>query len=275
MSPAVKRIFVVLSAAASFAAAQQKNGNLSVASVKPYAPTAGCLMAPQAEPNGRWSIGCTNAKYLVQRAYALQDWEMAPLPDWASTSYYSVEALFELTGPMDRAAEQTGLQQLLAERFGLKAHREQRQLKIFALVPHSNGVRFKPHGAGERRTPMGGTGNATGTMTIGYLAQLLGMQAGKPVFDQTGLAGEFEIDLAWTPDAFRTGGGPGGSTLPAPPAPAPPPGSNFKGRALRPIDPDGPSLNSALREQLGLRLEDRSAPVSVLVVDAMQRPSAN
>ena|ERR1700678_3387468 len=95
------------------------------------------------------------------------------------------------------------------------------------------------------------------------------------VVDQTGFAGEFEIDLAWTPDAFRTGNGSGGSTVPAPPPPAPPSGSDLKGRALRPIDPDGPSLNSALRKQLGLRLEERSAPVSVLVVDSMQRPSAN
>ncbi len=200
---------------------------------------------------------------------------MASVPDWAAVSYYSVEALFELAGPMDKAAEQTGLQQLLAERFALKAHREQRQMKILALIPNSSGVKFRPHGAVERRTPMGGMGNATGTMTMGYLAHVLSTQVGRPVLDQTGLAGEFEIELAWTPDAFRTGSGPGGTTVPAPPAPAPPPGSDLKGRALRPIDPDGPSLNSALREQLGLRLEDRSAPVSVLVVDSVQRPSAN
>jgi uncharacterized protein (TIGR03435 family) len=275
MSLSTKRILVVLSAAASIAAAQQKHESLSLASIKPYEPNAGCFMRPQAEPNGRWSIPCTNVKYLVQRAFGLKDWELSPLPDWAVTSYYSVQALFELTGPMDRATEQAGLQQLLAERVGLKVRREQRQLKVLALIPNSNGAKFKPHGTTERRTPMGGMGNATGTMTIGYLAQVLSTQAGRPVVDQTGLAGEFEIDLAWTPDDFRTGNGPGGSTVPAPPAPAPPPGSDLKGRALRPIDPNGPSLNSALREQLGLRLEDRSEPVSVLVVDSIRRPSAN
>ena len=78
---------------------------------------------------------------------------MSRVPDWAVTSYYSVNALFELTGPMDRAAEQTGLQRLLAERFGLKAHPEQRQLKVLSLIPNSNGVKFKPHGllSGARR----------------------------------------------------------------------------------------------------------------------------
>ncbi len=275
MSLSMKRILVVLSIAVNIATGQQKNGSLSVASIKSYQPKAGCLMRPQATPNGRWSIPCTTVKYLVQRAYGLQDWEMASVPDWAAVAYYSVEASFELTGPMNKAAEQTGLQQLLAERFSLKAHREQRQMKILALIPNSHGVKFRPHGAAERRMPMGGMGNATGTMTIGYLAHVLTTQVGRPVLDQTGLAGEFEIELAWTPDAFRTGNGPAGTTVPAPPAPPPPPGSDLKRRALRPIDPDGPSLNSALREQLGLRLEDRSAPVSVLVVDSVQRPSAN
>src|ERR1700677_4957878 len=146
MSLSMKRILVVLSAAASISTAQQKNGSLSVASVKPYEPKAGCFMRPQAAANGRWSIPCTNVKYLVQRAYGLQDWEIAAVPDWAVTSYYSVAALFELTGTMDRAAEQTGLQQLLAERFGIKAHREQRQLKILALIQNSNGVKFNRTG---------------------------------------------------------------------------------------------------------------------------------
>jgi len=93
--------------AANVAAGQQKNGSLSVASIRPYQPKAGCLMKPQAAPDGRWSISCTTVKYLLQRAYGLQDWELGSVPDWAAVSYYSVEALFELAGPMDRAAEQT------------------------------------------------------------------------------------------------------------------------------------------------------------------------
>jgi uncharacterized protein (TIGR03435 family) len=255
---------------------QQNNGKLNVASVKAYDPKGmGCFMAPRTEPNGRFSISCTTAKFLVQLAYGLQNWEIPPMPDWASTSFYSVQALFESSGRMDEASLQAGLQQLLAERFGLKAHREQRQLKIFALIPDSKGVRFKPHGTAKPpRTPMGGGGFLTGTMTMGYAAHALSMQADRPVIDRTGLTGDFDIDLTWTPDAFRTGAGPGGATLPPPPGVGPPPGTNVKGPA-RAMNPDGPGLNTALREQLGLRLDGRAEPFPVLVVDSIHRPSEN
>ena len=229
-------------------------------------------MRPQASPNGRWSIPCANVKYLIQVAYRLQDHELDPLPSWAESSHYSVEALFELTGPMDRAAEQLGLQQLLAERFALKVHREKKQSKVFALVASSTRVKFKPHGANEPLPPTGGSGRASGTMSMAYLARVLTPDAGRPVFDETGLTGPFDIELAWTPDAYRGYVGP-----PSSPLPPPPPGSDFdlKGRVLRPIDPDGPALTTALRDQLGLRLESRTEPVSVLVVDAVRPPTPN
>jgi uncharacterized protein (TIGR03435 family) len=77
---------------------------------------------------------------------------------------------------------------------------------------------------------------------------------GRPVDDQTGLRGTFEFDLEWTPDA----------TAPVRPPDAPP---------APPVDPAGPSLVTALREQLGLRLEPRMGSVDVLVVDRAGRPS--
>ena len=73
------------------------------------------------------------------------------MPDWASTSFYSVQALFESSGRMDEASLQAGLQKLLAERFGLKAHREQRQLKIFALIPDSKGRQVQAARTANRR----------------------------------------------------------------------------------------------------------------------------
>ena len=75
------------------------------------------------------------------------------------------------------------------------------------------------------------------------------------MFDRTGLTGNFDIDLTWTPDRLPQGTPPPG----APPLPS--------------IDPNGPSLFTAVQEQLGLKLESERAPVEVLVIDHVERPT--
>jgi len=99
-------------------------------------------------------------------------------------------------------------------------------------------------------------GSAVG---IGTLVNFLTNQLGRPVYDKTGLTGLFDLKLEWTP---------GGEQVPGPFGPnpnAPPP----------PADPSGPSLFTALQEQLGLRLESTKGPVEVVVIDSAQKPSEN
>jgi uncharacterized protein (TIGR03435 family) len=88
-----------------------------------------------------------------------------------------------------------------------------------------------------------GTGTLTGTMSIKDLAVTLTGASGRPVFDKTGLAGNYEVDLKWTP------------TLGA--------------------DTSAVSIFTALQEQLGLKLESATAPLDVLIVDRVERPTAN
>jgi hypothetical protein len=91
MSLSMKRILVVLSVAANIAAGQQKNGSLSVASIRSYQPKAGCLMRPQVARNGRWSIPCTTVKYLSPtrvRASGLGNGIRTGLGD--DTTYFNV-----------------------------------------------------------------------------------------------------------------------------------------------------------------------------------------
>jgi uncharacterized protein (TIGR03435 family) len=76
------------------------------------------------------------------------------------------------------------------------------------------------------------------------------------VVDQTGLAGNFDVDLTWTPDQLR------------PPSPVGAP-------ALPPIDPNGPSIFTALQEQLGLKLDAQRGLVDVLVIDRVEKPTEN
>jgi uncharacterized protein (TIGR03435 family) len=80
----------------------------------------------------------------------------------------------------------------------------------------------------------------------------------RPVVDKTGLSGQYDFDLKWSPDP---GQGPGPLGAPPPGAPAPQ------------VDPDAPNLYTAVQEQLGLKLENARGPVDVVVVDRFERPS--
>ena len=104
----------------------------------------------------------------------------------------------------------------------------------------------------------GGLANASGQPIAG-LVQLLAQFSGRPVVDKTGLTGQYDFDLKWSPDPGQgRGGGLGG---PPPGAPAPQ------------VDPDAPNLYTAVQEQLGLKLENARGPVDVVVVDRFERPS--
>jgi len=173
------------------------------------------------------------------------------------------------------------LRGLLAERFKLVVHRETRDLPIYALVMARKdgrlGPRLRPSrvncsaassdspaaapAAGEfvaeackglRNVP----GKATGrTVTIQTLARLMSgwVEDHRPVEDRTGLTGNFDIDLDWTPDRPPPAG-----------APAPPP-----------VDSDGAGLFTALQEQLGLKVESTKSSIELLVVDHAEPPTEN
>ena len=97
-----------------------------------------------------------------------------------------------------------------------------------------------------------------GTPMARLATQLLSQLTGRIVIDRTGLAGIYDIDLKWTPTPDQLPQGP------------PPPGF-----VPPPIDPNGPSLYTALQEQLGLKLENERGPVQVLVIDRLQSPTEN
>ena len=100
-----------------------------------------------------------------------------------------------------------------------------------------------------------GPGQVTGGgMPITQLALMLSQMTQRIVEDRTGLTGNFDIDLTFTPERMPQG--------------PPPPGVQ-----LPPIDPNGPSVFTAVQEQLGLKLESTRGPVEVLVIDHVERPT--
>ena len=99
---------------------------------------------------------------------------------------------------------------------------------------------------------------AAGSQSLAQLAAILSGRVQRVVVDRTGLTGDFDIDLTWTPDQIQQG-----------PAAQPPPGAP----PLPPIDPNGPSIFTAVQEQLGLKLEPQRGPVEVFVIDSAERPT--
>jgi uncharacterized protein (TIGR03435 family) len=159
------------------------------------------------------------------------------------------------------------LRALLAERFQLTLHRETKEQSVYALVVAKGGPKLQQGQAKEATGPRGpmmrmGRGELSGQgVELEMLTRTLSSQLGRTVIDRTGLKGNFDFKLTWTPDPGQSAGPPGG--LPAG-ADAPPP-----------PDPNGPSVFTALQEQLGLRLESQKGPVEMLVIDRVEKPSEN
>ena len=95
-----------------------------------------------------------------------------------------------------------------------------------------------------------------------FLASTLSSQLGRPVIDRTGLTGHYTFKLQWTPDPGQSASKFGGPLPPGVDAPPPP-------------DPNGPSIFTAIQEQLGLRLESQKGPVDLIVIDRVEKPSEN
>ena len=106
-----------------------------------------------------------------------------------------------------------------------------------------------------------GRGQVNGKqMDMAMLANNLSNQLGRQVIDKTGLTEKYDFELNWTPDESQAGFGPFGG----PPAPPPPPS-----------DTPGPSIFTAVQEQLGLKLESQKGPVTMIVVDSIEKPTEN
>jgi len=145
------------------------------------------------------------------------------------------------------------LQSLLSERFGLKEHRETREMPIYDLVIAKGGVKMPvfpkevPPATYPRGFPM-----ARGSGTIEQLAKTLAQIAGRPVFDKTGVAERYNYVLSFAPLTPRTES------------------------ASTADEPTPPDLFKALQEQLGLRLEANKGSLEVVIVDRIERtPSGN
>lgn len=271
-----------------------------VASVKPNKSGDGFIRFGF-QPGGRFTAQNAPFIELVRFAFAVQPFQIEGGPAWIRSDRFDVTAKADSAIPPVAPGQlgpiQFMMQSLLAERFKLKARRETKEMPIYALVlARSDGRLGKqierskvdcealaaargrsgmdvargggpgrggppsPPAPGERPQcgmfmgpgPMG-VRLAAGGVTMAQVAQTLSQRVNRVVVDRTGLTGLYEFDLEFTPDQ------------------APPPGA-LTGQAP-PFDPNGPSVFTALQEQLGLKLDAQRGPVEMLVIDSVEPPT--
>jgi bla regulator protein blaR1 len=257
-----------------------------VASIKPNKSGTN-MVRMMIKPEGLSVTGAT-LQMLIQDAYEVQDFQIVGAPKWVSSDRYDIEAKMDSAqmerlktlSPDERRLEtQHMLQALLANRFQLATHGDTKELPGYALViakggsklheakpgdTYPNGIKGPDGKPGTGLLIIGGLGGpVTGqAISIEGLVRLLSQQLGRTVQDETGLKGNYDFTLQWTPDerAGPMSAAQGGGSRPddAPPA-----------------DSSGPSVFTAIQEQLGLKLESRKIPVEMVVIDHVEPPSEN
>lgn len=260
-------------AATPAAAASAKPPAFEVSTVKPSKPQMGDSMMMFTADGV--SITGIPLRMIIREAFGIEDDRIIGEPGWVKSSNFDIEAKVaaedvpRLKGiSIDQRRQM--LVPLLEERFGLKIHHETREMPEYDLVIAKGGVKMKaskpddPPGHGQHMLMSGGEGHiksqATGTQP---LAHLLSSQLGRSVEDKTGLTGNYDYTLDWTPDDATATAAQGADS-----------GQPGAGSATSPDTP-GPSLFTAIEEQLGLKLEPRKGSVDIIVIDHIEQPSAN
>lgn len=214
-------------------------------------------------PGGKLHIENTSAATIIQNAYGIQSFQLSGGPAWLQSDRYDVEAKAQGNPSSDQMNSM--LQALLEDRFKLKVHRTTKELPTYELTVAKGGSKLRPSKDGscvesdpsnpQRRASDVVCGSVRATrnrsaaevdavkINMARLTANLTVYLQRTVIDKTGITGTFDAHLKWSPDEA------GDAAL--------------------------ASIFTALQEQLGLRLESGKGPVEVIIIDHVERPSAN
>jgi len=285
ISTGPKLVLLVLTAAGIFAQPASAPLKFDVASIKPSS-SDDHRVAIMFQLGGGFRASGATLKMLLTEAYNVREFQISGGPKWIDSDRFDITARAERSAAADSPAEPSALpppmtdaerktvqeqvaqrlQALFADRFQLIVHHEAKEQQVYALVVGKNGSKLQPaqNNSGSLRQGMMrmGRGSVEGQgVGLEVLIRAISGQLGRPVIDRTGLTGRYDIKLQWTPDPGQNVTPLGGAL---PPGVEPPPS-----------DPNGPTIFAALQEQLGLRLESAKAPVDLIVIDRVEKPSEN
>jgi len=216
-----------------------------VASIKPN--TSGSGHSGSHSGHGLIQMDNVSLKQCIERAYDVRDYALSA-PEWLDSVKFDITA--KALSPDIRDREYGPLlQTLLVDRFKLAVHRESKVLSAYALVVGKNGPKLKEVEAGNGSSMDSHNTKLTAARTsMERLADFLARRLDRPVVDSTELKGVYYFTLEWAPEEKES----------------------------KPDSQAGPSLFTALQEQLGLRLQPKKLPVEILVVDHAERaPTEN
>jgi uncharacterized protein (TIGR03435 family) len=230
--------------------AQDAHPSFAVATIKPHDPDSS-RQGFNAHGD-RFTIQSQTVVSLLLFAYSIHPRQIIDAPDWALRDRYDIEGKTDTEGEPSLRQQQEMIQKLLADRFHLRFHPEKRELAVYAIRIAKGGTKLNP--AANPDAQVNQRGNNRGTeLTQFYTSAaisdfVLGMQffLDRPLVDQTGLTGRYDFKIVYTPDEL---------------------GATDTNTA--------PSIFTAVQEQLGLKLEPVKALCDVLVIDYVERTSAN
>ena len=244
-------VALALAVAGSMAALRgQSAPAFEVATVRPSGPES-VPMSIQRQPGGQLVTSNMPLSRLIAWAFGLDDGRLLGIPPGADSARFDIVARASTDDPA-AGQMQLMMRTLLAERFNLTVHSEERTLTTFVLLTERDRLRVgltnPPEPPGANPFSMTAPGVLIGRrVTTDMLARALSSQLGTGVENRTGVTGSFDFTLEWRPETAQS-----------------------------PDDLRRASLFTAIREQLGLRLESRSLPVDVIVIDRLSLvPTAN
>lgn len=235
--------------------ADRKSPAYAVVAIHPHKPGLHMTSRWGTTADGFSASGMT-VRELISVAYDLKvEDQISGLPGWADAEQFdiqakmdapAIEAMHKLSKEESFHQQKLMLRALLADRFALKMHHESKDLPIYELVVAKGGPKLKaPAGKKPGGWSMGGGRFIGHGVTAANLATALSGSMGSMVMDKTGLTGKYDITLKWTPEGEKE------------------------------TATSGPSLFTALQEQLGLKLVSAKGPVDTIVVDHVEHPSPN
>jgi uncharacterized protein (TIGR03435 family) len=235
-------------------ASAQQPQSFEVASIKPSRNSTTDSNVDSA-PGGRLTATNITVRELIRLAYGVKDYQIERAPGWLKGERYDIAAKSAIASKTSLEQEQSQVRGLLIDRFHLATHRETKQTQVYLLVLGKDGPKLTVHNDGTGAGTRTACGHLAGKrLTTDAIAAVLSRQFERDILNRTGMSGKYDFQLDWTPDSG--------------PCPVSPDSEGGSAVSL-------PSIFTAIQQQLGLKLESSKGPVEFLVIDRIEKPSAN